>query len=95
MEIERTVTDIMTSDPLAFVRAEQGGSQNVAVEEKEGCRSCEWRYWCAGGCSLLTHRVTERSDVKSPYCNVYKTIYPELLQLEGLRLLRWQGAETL
>jgi len=44
MEIERTVTDIMTSDPLAFVRAEQGGSQNVAVEEKEGCRSCEWRY---------------------------------------------------
>ena len=95
MEIEHTVTDVMAADPLAFIREEKGSFQNVAVEEKEGCRSCEWRYWCAGGCSLLTHRVTGRSDVKSPYCNVYKTIYPELLQLEGLRLLQWQDAEAL
>jgi uncharacterized protein len=33
--------------------------------------------------------VTGRSDVKSPYCNVYKALYPEVLRLEGLRLLKW------
>jgi uncharacterized protein len=90
MEIERTVTDVLAQDPLAAVRSDIIGFQNLPVAEKEGCRECTWRYWCAGGCSLLTYRVTGRSDVKSPYCNVYKALYPEVLRLEGLRLLKWQ-----
>ena len=94
MEIERTVTDVLADDPLAFVRAAGSGFHNLPVDEKEGCRECPWRYWCAGGCPLLTYRVTGRSDVKSPYCNVYRALYPEVLRLEGLRLLRWQSAFT-
>jgi len=38
---------------------------------------------------LLTYKATGRYDVKSPYCRVYKAIYPELLKLEGLRLLKY------
>jgi uncharacterized protein len=90
MEIERPVTDVFAADPLTNIRLYDEGFQNVSVDEKEGCRDCHWRYWCAGGCSLLTYRVTGRHDVKSPYCHVYKAIYPELLRLEGLRLLKWQ-----
>jgi uncharacterized protein len=90
MEMERPVTDVFAADPLSNIRLYDESFQNVSVDEKEGCRDCHWRYWCAGGCSLLTHRVTGRSDVKSPYCTVYKAIYPELLRLEGLRLLKWQ-----
>jgi uncharacterized protein len=90
MEIERPITDVFAQDPLMAVRSTTMGFQNLSVEEKEGCRECQWRYWCAGGCSLLTYRVTGRSDVKSPYCNVYKALYPEVLRLEGLRLLKWQ-----
>lgn len=89
MEIERPVTNIFAHDPLREIQLYATGFQNLAVDEKEGCRNCHWRYWCAGGCSLLTHRITGRNDVKSPYCNVYKAIYPELLRLEGLRLLKW------
>lgn len=89
MEIEHTVTDVMAHDPLALVRAHTDGFQNTTVNEKTGCRDCAWRHWCAGGCPALTFRVTGRNDVKSPYCNVYKTLYPELLRLEGLRLLKW------
>lgn len=91
MEIERPVTNLFANDPLAEIQLHATGFQNLSVDEKEGCRDCQWRYWCAGGCSLLTHRVTGRSDVKSPYCNVYKAIYPELLRLEGLRLLKWRN----
>lgn len=91
MEIERPITDVFAQDPLAVVRTTTMGFQNLSVEEKEGCRECQWRYWCAGGCSLLTYRVTGRSDVKSPYCHVYKALYPEVLRLEGLRLLKWQA----
>ena len=91
MEIERTVTDVMSDDPLQIIRESQIGFRNVSVDEKEGCRGCEWRYWCAGGCPLLTYRVTGRSDVKSPYCNVYRTLYPDVLRLEGLRMLKWKA----
>lgn len=91
MEIEKPVTDVYADDPLAFIRIDQIGIQNVSVEEKEGCRDCEWKYWCTGGCPLLTYRATGRFDVKSPYCRVYKTIYPRLLRLEGLRLLKLNG----
>lgn len=90
MEIEQPITDSTVPDPLVNIRLYDEGFQNVSVDEKEGCRDCQWRYWCAGGCSLLTHRIMGRSDVKSPYCHVYKALYPEVLRLEGLRLIKWQ-----
>ena len=32
---------------------------------------------------------TNTYDVKSPNCNIYKALYPEVLRLEGLRLLKY------
>ena len=90
MTMNRPVTDIWAADPLQAVREWRDGFQNVAVDEKESCRDCIWRYWCAGGCPLLTYRTTGRSDMPSPYCAVYKALYPDVLRLEGLRLLKWQ-----
>ncbi len=89
MEMERAVTDVWADDPLLAVRQRQDGFQNVPVESKESCRDCPWRYWCAGGCPLLAYRTTGRSDTASPYCEVYRALYPALLRLEGLRLLKW------
>ncbi|MDM8532283.1 SPASM domain-containing protein [Anaerolineales bacterium HSG25] len=86
---EQSVTTAQTDDPLALIRADQIGIQNLSVEEKEGCRDCEWKYWCTGGCPIATYRVTGRYDVQSPNCNIYKALYPEALRLEGLRLLKW------
>jgi uncharacterized protein len=91
MEIEQPITSIHQPDPLEEIRLHSGGFQNRRVEEKEGCRTCSWRYWCAGGCPLLTYRATGRNDVKSPYCDVYRAVYPGLLRLEGLRLLKWES----
>lgn len=88
MEIERPITDIFAADPLSLLRSSALGVQNLPVEEKEGCRECEWRYWCAGGCPIATYRATGRYDVKSPNCHIYKAIYPAALRLEGLRLLK-------
>lgn len=88
MEIERPITSIYADDPLALLREDRFGIQNMSVEEKEGCRNCEWKYWCTGGCPALTYRATGRYDVKSPNCRIYKALYPEMLRLEGLRLLK-------
>jgi uncharacterized protein len=89
MEIERTLGDVYSSDPLQLVRRDQATVMNLAVEEKEGCRGCVWRYWCTGGCAVATFRATGRYDIKSPNCNIYRAIYPEALRLEGLRLLKY------
>jgi uncharacterized protein len=88
MEIERTLGDVFTSDPLRLVR-EDRTILNLLSDEKEGCRDCTWRYWCSGGCSVATFRATGRFDVKSPNCAIYKAIYPRALRLEALRLLRY------
>jgi uncharacterized protein len=90
MRMADTVADASTLDPLAVIRADKSGIHNISVEEKEDCRDCQWRYWCAGGCPLETHRATDRYDVKSPNCNIYKALFPEALRLEGLRLLKYQ-----
>jgi uncharacterized protein len=91
MDIRNTLTTIREEDVLHVVRNDRAGIQNLPVEEKEGCKSCEWRYWCTGGCPLLTHRATGRYDVRSPNCSIYKTLYPEVLRLEGLRLLKYES----
>jgi uncharacterized protein len=92
MEIEKTLGDVFADDPLLLVQRDKTRVQNLAVEEKAGCRDCTWRYWCSGGCSLATFRATGRYDIKSPNCNIYKAIYPQALRLEGLRLLKYATA---
>jgi len=89
MEIEHAVTNITAQDPLGVLTEDTTGLLNLPVDEKEGCRECDWRYWCAGGCPVLTYRATGRFDVKSPNCQIYQAIFPELLRLEGLRLLKY------
>lgn len=87
MQIEHVITDIYAIDPLSVIRATETGVQNHLVDTKEGCSDCEWRYWCGGGCSLTTYRSTGRYDVKSPNCEIFKALFPEIIRLEGLRLL--------
>jgi uncharacterized protein len=87
MQIAQAVTTIYDADPLGPVRADQISIQNPSVDEKEGCHDCEWRYWCAGGCPFVAYEATGRYDYKSPNCNIYQALFPEVLRLEGLRLL--------
>jgi uncharacterized protein len=90
MDITDTVTTIDADNPLQAIREHRQGVQGVSVDDKEGCRTCEWRYWCSGGCPMLTYRLTGRSDIKSPNCAIYKALFPEALRLEALRLLKYE-----
>ena len=92
MEMNHPVSSVHAPNPLDEILLHSGGFQSTPVDERSGCRDCEWRYWCAGGCPSLTYRVTGRNDVKSPYCNVYKAMFPDMLRLEGLRILKENGS---
>ncbi|MDY7079232.1 MAG: radical SAM protein [Chloroflexota bacterium] len=89
MDMAHSVTTIDADDPLAFVRADTEGIQNLAVEEKE-CQECIWRYRCAGGCPRLTFQHTGRYNARSPLCEVYRAILPEVVRLEALRLIQYE-----
>jgi uncharacterized protein len=78
-----------TSQPLTWIQTAPEGIQNISVEDKEECSSCEWKYWCAGGCPLVTWQATGVFNKRSPNCAIYKAIYPEAMRLEGLRLLQY------
>jgi uncharacterized protein len=91
MDIKHTVTTVDSDDPLHIIREDRQRVQGLPVEEKEGCRACSWRYWCTGGCPILTYKSTGRYDVKSPNCAIYKALFPEVLRLEALRLLRYKA----
>jgi uncharacterized protein len=94
-DMKHTVTAIDADDPLQEVRDDRTGVLGLPVEEKEGCQTCEWRFWCTGGCPLLTYQATGNNRVKSPNCNIYKALFPQILRLEAMRLLRYQSPLSL
>jgi len=92
MELGATLGDVRTMDPVQAIRRDTSGVRNLLADQKDGCRTCSWRNWCSGGCSVATFRATGRFDVRSPNCNIYRAIYPEALKLEGRRLLKFATA---
>ncbi len=89
MHLDRPVSSTIDSDLLLPVA--KGFIRSIPVDQKTGCRECTFRYRCTGGCPLETFRATGRWDVSSPHCNIYKTLLPAALRLEGLRLLKYNG----
>lgn len=90
MEMSHPCTTIDDADPLAAVRSWSQGMQPLPVAQKAGCAQCTWRQWCSGGCPLLTYRLTGDSSQSSPYCAVYQALLPEMVRLEGQRILKWE-----
>lgn len=95
MEMHLPVTSLNAADPLQELRLAPQGLQNPPVTQKSDCRSCQWRAYCAGGCPLLAQRLTGRFDSRSPYCELYQFIFPRLLRLEALRLIRHTDGESI
>jgi uncharacterized protein len=94
MQMDQSVTDLHADDPLALVRADTVGIQNFSVEDRENCRECQWRYWCGGGCPMEIFARTGSYSAKSPHCEIYKALYPEIMRLEGLRLLTYASGNA-
>ena len=88
MDLAATVTDVTAADPLADLLVDGAGLQNLPIDQRE-CRDCAWRYRCAGGCPRLAYSRNGHYAGRSPLCEVYRAIMVEVLNLEGLRLLRY------
>ena len=88
MQMNKTVSNYKSTDPIADIRQDTKFVSSFDIDDIDECKTCDIRYFCTGGCPMETYNKTGHYNVKSPNCNIYKTIYPELLKLEGLRLLK-------
>lgn len=90
MEMHRSYATISDHDPLTLLRSSSGGVQNPHIDDKD-CQKCLWRYRCTGGCPRLAFQYTGQYTAKSPFCDIYQNIFPKILRLEGLRLLKYEN----
>ncbi|GAB4275146.1 MAG: hypothetical protein Kow0080_24220 [Candidatus Promineifilaceae bacterium] len=92
MHVNTPMTTTFNEDLLLTVQ--QGPLKNLSVHEKDACSTCQFRYRCSGGCPLEAYRQTGQWHARNPNCHIYKTLYPEALRLEGLRLMKINGLLT-
>jgi radical SAM protein with 4Fe4S-binding SPASM domain len=53
------------------------------VDEVPGCRRCEARYFCGGGCMANAYMVTRDLYGKDPYCGFYREMWRRHGPLRG------------
>jgi len=87
MDQEDALTHCQTADPLLVIQEHAADKHNPSVKDKSGCEACEWRTACAGGCPALARFSFGSATAGTPYCEFYKTIFPQIIELEGQRLL--------
>lgn len=80
-------------DLLDLLRTNEVLSRTKRSEITE-CRNCPWIYACAGGCPLLRENVYGSYDTKSPYCDVFRAILPELLRVKGSQMIYKKAKNT-
>ncbi len=91
MKMSESVWKIWDGDILEVIHNSNIWIKNLKVDDKVDCKSCEWKYICAGGCPVATKEYRWEYNKSSPFCFVYKAIFPEILKLEGLRILKKNG----
>jgi uncharacterized protein len=88
MTMDRVIGSISDKDLLETVRK---GSfikpASMTVEDRAACRKCLWKYACGGGCPFFVYQSYGRYDAKSPYCDVYRALIPEIFRIEAKRII--------
>jgi uncharacterized protein len=88
MLLDQPISSQDECDPLTAIQNSPAVQINQPAAHKTGCRECDWRFACAGGCPLVTKQAGGQFDERSPYCSIYRALFPRLLRLEGLRILK-------
>jgi uncharacterized protein len=88
MDMKNSVATYKDEDPIKRIREDKKFVKSYEVDEIEECKECDIRYFCTGGCPMQTYYKEGQYKKKSPNCNIYKAIYPSLLRLEGMRMLK-------
>ncbi len=88
MTLEESIGSIHDPD---LIKSMQKGNfikpRGMTVENRQQCQDCPWRYYCCGGCPLLTFSQHKRYDLSSSYCQVYQKLIPQAFKIEAKRII--------
>jgi len=90
----KTFGNVWQPNIISVIQNDKTQLQPISVNDKPDCAVCEIRYYCAGGCPQLAIRSGNIKN-KSPFCNIYKALYKDVLRLEALRILKYETANPL
>lgn len=79
--------DLASCDLLETARQLTAHNLNPPAKEKSACSQCEWKPWCAGGCSLTAYYSSNDYAAPSPHCALYRALFPQILKLEAKRIM--------
>ena len=57
------------------------------VLDYRGCQGCQWSFICGGGCPVINFGAHGLATTSSPYCKLFKTMIPRLIELKALQLI--------
>jgi uncharacterized protein len=91
MTLDKPIGSIDNLDLINLIRTNTiaKNPKDLHVNNKSICKDCFWKYICCGGCPLLSLETTGSCNTKSPYCEVYKALIPEVLKIEAQRILKY------
>lgn len=75
------------TDSAESIREALAGFRLPSVDEVDGCKTCDVRYLCGGGCRARSRLEYGRLDVRDPYCSYYR-------EAVGIAINRFFGKAT-
>jgi uncharacterized protein len=85
--MKKPVSDINQFNVLSQLKNKSILPNKPIIDETPICKDCKWRYICSSGCPILREKTYGSYKSISPYCQVYKNLIPEVLKLEGQRIM--------
>jgi len=56
--------------------------QRWSAKNLPECQGCQWIIWCQGGCPYTRKLTWNTYDRKSPFCEAFKKLFPDLIKIK-------------
>ena len=79
MEDEFKMGNLLEKDVMSLLVHNAKRKYKVEVDDMDGCKECEFKYLCGGGCRARAYLYTDKITSKDPFCPMYYGFFDEVM----------------
>lgn len=79
MEDEFKIGNLLKGDALNLLINNENKEYSITVDDINGCRNCEFKYLCGGGCRARAYLNTDKITSRDPFCPMYYDFFSEIM----------------
>lgn len=79
MEDEFKMGNLLEKDVMSLLVHNAKRKYKVEVDDMDGCKECEFKYICGGGCRARAYLYTDKITSKDPFCPMYYGFFDEVM----------------